>query len=80
MPNTSPTLDEPGVLARIRAAAAASGSPVELLAIGAVTTGRAGETLAAIGESRFRRGSGPDEALAEPPRRVAGRKAGLVTR
>ncbi len=50
MPNTTPTLDEPGVLARIRAAAAASGSPVELLAIGAVTTGRAGETLAAIGE------------------------------
>lgn len=38
------------------------------------------QTLAAIGEPRFRRGSGPDEALAEPPRRVAGRKAGLVTR
>ena len=50
MPNTTPALDEPGVLARIRAAAVASGSPVELLAIGAVTTGRAGETLAAIGE------------------------------
>ena len=44
MPNTTPALDEPGVLARIRAAAAASGSPVELLAIGAVTAGRAGET------------------------------------
>ena len=50
MPNTTPTLDEPGVLSRIRAAAAASGSPLELLAHGAVTTGRAGETLAALGE------------------------------
>ena len=50
MPNTDPALDEPGVLARIRAAAIASGSPVELLAHGAVTAGRAGEQLAAIGE------------------------------
>jgi dihydroorotase len=50
MPNTTPTLDEPGVLSQIRAAAAACGSPVELLAHGAVTTGRAGETLAALGE------------------------------
>ena len=50
MPNTTPALDEPGVLAQIRAAAAASGSPVELLAHGAVTAGRAGETLAALGE------------------------------
>jgi len=50
MPNTSPALDEPGVLSQIRAAAVASGSPVELLAHGAVTTGRAGETLAALGE------------------------------
>jgi dihydroorotase len=50
MPNTTPALDEPGVLAAIRAAAAASGSPVELLAHGAVTAGRAGETLAALGE------------------------------
>ena len=33
MPNTDPPLDEPGVLARIRGAAAASGSPVELLAL-----------------------------------------------
>ena len=33
MPNTDPPLDEPGVLARIRGAAAASGSPVELLAV-----------------------------------------------
>jgi dihydroorotase len=50
MPNTDPALDEPSVLARILAAAAASGSPVELLAHGAVTVGRAGERLAAIGE------------------------------
>ena len=50
MPNTTPALDEPGVLSQIRAAAAASGSPVELLAHGAVTAGRAGETLAALGE------------------------------
>jgi len=50
MPNTTPALDEPGVLAAIREAAAASGSPVELLAHGAVTVGRAGETLAALGE------------------------------
>ncbi|MEP6638589.1 MAG: dihydroorotase [Chloroflexota bacterium] len=50
MPNTTPALDEPGVLAGIRAAATASGSPVELLAHGAVTAGRAGERLAALGE------------------------------
>jgi dihydroorotase len=50
MPNTTPALDEPGVLARVRAAAVASGSPVELLAHGAVTVGRGGERLAALGE------------------------------
>jgi dihydroorotase len=50
MPNTTPALDEPGVLAQVRAAAAASGSPVALLAHGAVTVGRAGEQLAALGE------------------------------
>ena len=50
MADTEPVLDEPSVLARIRAAAAASGSPVELLAHGAVTVGRAGERLAALGE------------------------------
>lgn len=50
MPNTEPALDEPGVLTRIRAAAVGSGSPVELLAHGAVTVGRAGEQLAALGE------------------------------
>ena len=50
MPNTQPALDEPGVLARIRSAAAASGSPVEVLAYGAVSAGRAGEQLSAMGE------------------------------
>jgi dihydroorotase len=50
MPNTQPALDETGVLALVRAAAAASGSPVELLAYGAVTAGRKGEQLAALGE------------------------------
>jgi dihydroorotase len=50
MPNTTPVLDEPGVLARIQAASGASGSPVRLLAHGAVSAGRAGEQLAALGE------------------------------
>jgi dihydroorotase len=50
MPNTTPALDEPGVLATVRGAGVASGSPVELLALGAVTLGRAGEQLAALGE------------------------------
>jgi dihydroorotase len=50
MPNTEPALDEPSVLSRVRSAAAASGSPVELLAYGAVTAERAGEQLAALGE------------------------------
>ena len=50
MPNTTPAADEPGVFSRVRAAAAASGSPVELLLHGAVTVGRGGERLAALGE------------------------------
>lgn len=50
MPNTLPTLDEPGVLERIRVASRASGSPVEVLAFGAVSVGRAGEQLSAMGE------------------------------
>ncbi|HEX5015315.1 MAG TPA: dihydroorotase [Candidatus Limnocylindrales bacterium] len=50
MPNTTPALDEPSVLARVLVAAAASGSPVRALAYGAVSAGRAGETLAALGE------------------------------
>lgn len=50
MPNTAPAIDEASVLARVREAAARSGSPVEVLAYGAVTAGRQGETLAALGE------------------------------
>jgi len=50
MPNTTPAVDDPAVLARVRGAAVASGSPVRALAFGAVTAGRAGETLAALGE------------------------------
>jgi dihydroorotase len=50
MPNTTPALDDPTVLARVREAARASGSPVRALAWGAVTAGRGGETLAALGE------------------------------
>ena len=50
MPDTTPALDEPGALGRVRAAAGACGSPVELLAFGAVTADRAGEQLAALGE------------------------------
>jgi dihydroorotase len=50
MPNTTPPLDEPSVLSRVQAAAGASGSPVRLLAYGAVSAGRAGEQLAALGE------------------------------
>jgi len=50
MANTDPAIDEPGVLARILAAAGASGSPIELLAYGATTVGRAGSILAPLGE------------------------------
>jgi dihydroorotase len=50
MPSTLPVLDEPGVLERVRAAARTGGSPIELLAYGAVSQGRAGEQLSAIGE------------------------------
>ena len=50
MANTTPTADEPGVFARVSGAAVASGSPVELLQHGAVTVGRGGERLAALGE------------------------------
>lgn len=50
MPNTSPAVDDPGVLARILRAADSSGSPVELLVYGTVTSGRGGEQLAALGE------------------------------
>ena len=50
MPNTTPPIDEPSVVARIRAAAAASGSPVRTLIYGTVSAGRKGETLSAMGE------------------------------
>lgn len=50
MPNTSPAIDEASVLARVREAAARSGSPIEIIAYGAVSVGRSGETLAALGE------------------------------
>jgi dihydroorotase len=50
MPNTTPALDDPAVLARVQSAAGASRSPVRALAYGCVTAGRAGETLAALGE------------------------------
>jgi dihydroorotase len=50
MPNTSPALDEPGVLERIRSAVRASGSPVEVFAYGAVSAARGGEQLSAMGE------------------------------
>ncbi len=50
MANTKPALDEPGILERIRSAARASGSPVEVHAYGAVSAGRAGEQLSAMGE------------------------------
>ncbi|HET7474225.1 MAG TPA: dihydroorotase [Candidatus Limnocylindrales bacterium] len=50
MPNTTPALDDPAVLARVRVAAAAAGSPVRTLAWGAITAGRAGEALGALGE------------------------------
>ena len=58
MPNTTPALDEPGVLAQVRAAAAASGSPVELLAHGAVTAGRAARRWRRSGSWPTRASSG----------------------
>jgi dihydroorotase len=50
MANTSPPTDEPSIIARVRAAAVASGSPVTMLPYGTVSAGRKGETLAALGE------------------------------
>ncbi len=50
MPNTTPAIDEPSVLTRVLAAASASGSPVRVLVHGAVTEGRRGDALAALGE------------------------------
>ena len=50
MPNATPAIDEPGMVARVQAAAGASGSPVRVLVHGAVTVGRKGETLSPLGE------------------------------
>jgi dihydroorotase len=50
MADTDPSIDEPSVVARIRGAAAATGSPIRLLVHGSVTAGRAGERLSAMGE------------------------------
>ena len=50
MPNTSPAVDDPSVVERIRSAARVAGSPVEVLLYGAVSAGRAGEQLSAMGE------------------------------
>lgn len=50
MPNTEPPIDDPSVVARVEAAAAASGSPVRVLVYGTVSAGRVGEQLAPLGE------------------------------
>jgi dihydroorotase len=50
MPNTAPPIDEPGVLGLVHAGVIAARSPLEVLAYGCVTAGRAGEQLAALGE------------------------------
>jgi dihydroorotase len=49
MPNTDPSIDSAGSLARERGAIEAAGSPVRLLVYGAVTAGRRGEQLAELG-------------------------------
>ena len=50
MPNTTPPIDRAAMVEAARSAAAASGSPIRLLSIGAASAGRAGEQLAALGE------------------------------
>lgn len=50
MPNTTPPADDPAVVARVLGVAAASGSPVRVLAYGCVSAGREGEALAPLGE------------------------------
>ena len=50
MPNTTPAIDSAAAVQAALAAAAASGSPVRLLPIGAATADRAGERLAPLGE------------------------------
>ena len=49
MPNTTPPIDHAAMVVAAREAAAASGSPVRLHQYGAITLGRAGETLAPLG-------------------------------
>jgi dihydroorotase len=50
MPNTDPAVDGREGMARLDSVVAGSSSPVRVLAYGAVTAGRAGEELAALGE------------------------------
>jgi dihydroorotase len=50
MPNTTPPVDSASAVRASLAAAAASGSPVRLLPVGAATAGRLGERLAPLGE------------------------------
>jgi dihydroorotase len=50
MPNTSPPVDDPAIVARLRATAESAASPARLLAYGCVSVGRNGETLAPMGE------------------------------
>jgi dihydroorotase len=50
MPNTTPPIDTAAAVGAALASAAATGSPVRLLPIGAATAGRAGERLAPLGD------------------------------
>ena len=50
MPNTKPAIDDAGILRAVLHAADRSGSPVRVLVHGAVSVGRAGDELAALGE------------------------------
>jgi dihydroorotase len=50
MPNTTPPVDRGAMVSAASVAAERSGSPVRLLQLGALTAGRAGEQLAALGE------------------------------
>jgi dihydroorotase len=50
MPNTTPAIDRAAMVEAARGTAAASGSPVRLLQVGAASAGRAGEQLAPLGE------------------------------
>ena len=66
MPNTTPALDEPGVLARVRAAAAAAGSPVRVL------VARRGHRRAGGRDARGARRAGRRRRRRLLRRRVAG--------